>query len=184
MSFLADVEEDADHNQYWYSQPTIDALVKEVEAAGGACAFLSTPSLYFSIPEERRAKHYVFDYDGKKFGADPRFVLYDFHKPEELPADLLGTFDVVVIDPPFITKEVWELYAQAAKLLLKASADGSIAGKVIGTTIVENAPLLEALLGCKPQRFLPSIPHLVYQYTTYCNFEPTFLSQVNPEIPE
>jgi 16S rRNA G966 N2-methylase RsmD len=43
---------------------------------------------------------------------------YDFNKPEQLPSDLLNTFDMVVIDPPFITRDVWEKYSHAAKLLL------------------------------------------------------------------
>lgn len=30
---------------------------------------------------------------------DPQFVMYDFNKPEELPAHLHHTFDAVVIDP-------------------------------------------------------------------------------------
>lgn len=31
---------------------------------------------------------------------------YDYNKPEDIPAELHGTFDTVVIDPPFITHEV------------------------------------------------------------------------------
>jgi hypothetical protein len=38
-------------------------------------------------------------------------VYYDFNKYEELSKDLHGYFDMVVIDPPFITREVWEKYA-------------------------------------------------------------------------
>ena len=68
-----------------------------------------------------------------------------------------GYFDCVVIDPPFITPECWKLYAATAKLIL---APG---GKVIASTIAENAPLMKELLGASPQRFQPSIPHLVYQ---------------------
>ncbi len=35
-------------------------------------------------------------------------MFYDFNKPEEIPAEIHGTFDMIVIDPPFITREVWE----------------------------------------------------------------------------
>ena len=31
---------------------------------------------------------------------------YDFKQPEDLPSHVLGTFDAIVIDPPFITEEV------------------------------------------------------------------------------
>lgn len=41
-----------------------------------------------------------------KWAEDPGFVLYDFTQPENIPQDLRGTFDMVVVDPPFITREV------------------------------------------------------------------------------
>ena len=59
----------------------------------------------------------------KKWESDRGFVHYDFNEPENVPASLLGTFDVVVIDPPFITREVWEKYAITAHLLLKAGTN-------------------------------------------------------------
>ena len=41
-----------------------------------------------------------------KWAKDPGFVLYDFTRPEDIPQDVRGTFDMVVADPPFITEEV------------------------------------------------------------------------------
>lgn len=32
-------------------------------------------------------------------------MLYDFSKPEDIPEALQGTFDMVVADPPFITRQ-------------------------------------------------------------------------------
>lgn len=74
--------------------------------------------------------------------------------------------DIVVIDPPFITKEVWDKYAITAKLLLKTGIDnegtevaanvdvnffaGRPNGKVILTTVLENAPLLKDLFDASP----------------------------------
>lgn len=72
---------------------------------------------------------------------------------------------MIVIDPPFITREVWGKYAAAAKRLLKTGTflqiftvlkqqimccppDGS--GRVILTTVIENAELLLDLLGASP----------------------------------
>ncbi len=98
----------------------------------------------------------------------------------ELPESMLKSFDVVVIDPPFITEEVWRKYAATAYALLKDGKDG----KAVCTTVFENAPLMAELFNCKPQAFLPSIPHLVYQYNSYANFENASLSAKNPEIPE
>lgn len=121
----------------------------------------------------------------KKWETDPGFVFYDFSDYENLPAHLFNTFDVVVIDPPFITKDVWTKYSITAKLLSKKgmSDDGNFCcltrndyaiiffyyddynnnnyyysnysigkplGKVILTTIAENADLLFNLFGAKP----------------------------------
>jgi Probable N6-adenine methyltransferase len=52
-----------------------------------------------------------------KWERDPGFVLYDFNRPEDIPAELHGTFAMVVIDPPFIIKDVWEKYTKVSGLL-------------------------------------------------------------------
>lgn len=59
---------------------------------------------------------------------------------------------MVVVDPPFITEAVWEMYAATTKLLLKTGTndDGSPCGKVILTTLFENAEFLQRMLGAKP----------------------------------
>ena len=41
-----------------------------------------------------------------KWAKDPEFVLYDFTRPEDIPQDVRGKFDMVVADPPFITRQV------------------------------------------------------------------------------
>lgn len=60
---------------------------------------------------------------------------------------------MVVVDPPFITEEVWRKYAIASKILLKSGKDESTGlyfGKVILTTIYENKNLLKELLDAEP----------------------------------
>eukprot|EP01060_Flectonema_neradi_P023969 TRINITY_DN323_c7_g1_i1.p1 TRINITY_DN323_c7_g1~~TRINITY_DN323_c7_g1_i1.p1 ORF type:complete len:405 (+),score=88.19 TRINITY_DN323_c7_g1_i1:49-1215(+) len=176
MSFSAG--ENADLNQYWFSKPTIEAIVNEIQAQSKlGAAFLSTPSLYFSLTDDDlKAKSKVFEFD-KQWEQDPGFVFYDYNNPEAINIALFGQFDMVVIDPPFITEECWEKYAKTARLLLCPG------GKIISTTLVENEGIMHTLLGCKPVKFQPSIPNLVYQYNTYCSFSPTqFLDEINPEI--
>ena len=50
--FLARYKEKSDLNQYWYSKPTINFLVEQCEANGSRIAFLSTPSIYFSLKDK------------------------------------------------------------------------------------------------------------------------------------
>lgn len=172
--------------RYWYSVYTIKKMADEILTCGATKGcFLSTPSLFFSLPTDSplRQNSWVFDLD-TQFGRNlPKYFSFDFNKVELIPQQLLGTFDLVVIDPPFITRDVWEKYAAAAKLLL---APG---GKVMCTTIAENEDMLNELLGTEPQpvksvAFRPLVPHLPYLYKVYLNFTPTVLSEKNPEIDE
>ncbi len=57
-------------------------------------------------------------------------------------------------------------------------------GKVIASTVAENEALLSELLGTSACAFKPSIPHLIYQYNLFTNFQPTVLAEQNPEIPD
>jgi hypothetical protein len=55
-------------------------------------------------------------------------------------------------------------------------------GKIILSTVQENSEFLKHLLKVQPQAFKPSIPHLVYQYNFYTNYQSKHLSVCNPEI--
>lgn len=107
------------------------------------------------------------------------YHLYDYSDPTNVKESFRGAFDMVVIDPPFISQSVWENYATTAKLLMKD--DNS---QIIATTVDENAVMMESLFGCKPALFRPSIPHLVYQYSVYTNFSSLVLAEANPELQE
>jgi len=180
---------EADLNQYWYSAHTISTLlqaVKEQMAAkgmleGSAClkvAYISTPSLFFALDADERTGSRVLDFDRSLGAGCNEFVFYDYHQPTTLPAELQHAFTMVVIDPPYIEQDVWQKYAQTAKFLL---AEG---GSVIGTTVIENGALLQAELGLTPNVFLPSIPHLPYQYAAFTNFQSPALSVRNPEVAQ
>jgi len=101
-------------------------------------------------------------------------VHYDFNHPETFDSSLKGTFDLVVIDPPFITKDVWEKYCVTAKSLLKNcplfADDVKKRGLVLGSTVAENASLMNELFGAQASVYRPKIPNLVYQYNVYVNF--------------
>ena len=60
--FLVKNKENEIYNQYWYSKETIDFIVEEVTTHGKRAAFLSTPSVYFSLknPEIKSASR-VFE---------------------------------------------------------------------------------------------------------------------------
>lgn len=174
------------YNQYWYSSNTaavlvavIEEQIEEEEHDGLAVAFLSTPSLYHAVSPALRARSRLFDLD-EQWASDPNFVRYDFKQPEAIPTTLHGRFSMVVMDPPFITREVWELYAPAARMLLRPQGPA----RILATTVQENAGLMAELFGTTEQRFKPAIPNLIYQFSLYSNFDSSCLAQSNPEVVE
>ncbi|CAK0837635.1 unnamed protein product [Prorocentrum cordatum] len=175
--------ENADLNQYWFSEASIQVLAEEVLEHGPRAALVSCPSIYFTLPAAARASCKVLEFD-RAWQDDPGFVFYDFHHPEDVPPDLHHAFDLVVVDPPYITREVWSKYATTAKLLMKQGADdrGCPLGRLLCTSIAENAPMLRELLGIEPRRFRPAIPNLVYQYHTYTNYDSERLGRHNTEV--
>ena len=119
----------------------------------------------------------MLDFDRELGSGCDEFIFYDFNKPLDLPAELQHAFAMVVIDPPYIEEACWRQYAATAKFLLAEEG-----GLVLGTTVIENGELLHSLLGVSPNVFLPSIPHLPYQYAAYTNFESPALSVRNDEV--
>mgnify|MGYP001039541332 CR=1 FL=1 len=109
-------------------------------------------------------------------------MFYDFNKPDEIPEKFNDFFDLVLIDPPFITLDVWSKYAQTALKIVKKDQEGKVAGKFLGSSIDENAEMLKGLLNVEKRTFRPLIPNLVYQYSFFSNYESPALDQVNTEI--
>lgn len=162
-------------NQYWFSPYTIKAMLADMQSSPQKIAFLSTPSLYFSLRPDLRKQCKLFDFDDQ-WASDEGFVKYNYKEPEAIDKKFDGYFDYVAIDPPFITEDVWEKYAELTKRIL---APG---GKIMMTTIFENEELMEKLLGCHRARFRPSIPNLIYQYSLFINYDSPTFDELNPEI--
>jgi hypothetical protein len=128
--FTRRTPENADHNQYWYSPHTIATLIQARRLRGRQCAalaltagapqelelhatriaFVSTPSVYFSLPKGSALARSSMVFDVRQpclatrphqaltplFGAQidqqwkshVNFTSYDFTKPEEVPEAL------------------------------------------------------------------------------------------------
>lgn len=99
---------------------------------------------------------------------------------------------MVVIDPPFVTRNVWEEYTTTAKALLRYSPctddNESIIcpGFVFATTLAENHEFMYELFHAKATVFKPKVTNLVYQYKVYINCidDCCLLQKKNPEIIE
>jgi hypothetical protein len=191
--FIAETKERSDLNQYWYSPGTIETLVSEIQdlydaethdqqsdATRNLAALVSCPSIYFALPVHLRKKCVVLDLD-TQWSSDPGYHCFDFNisPNEQLPLHLRHSFKLVVVDPPFVTREVWEQYADSSIWLGSANEC-----RYICTTIHENAAMMKSLLNVSARQFRPSIPNLVYQYSTYTNYNSQRLDALNPEIDQ
>lgn len=208
-AFLRSAPEVADMNQYWYSPTTIETIVDELEAAAAAqsgnsplrVACLSTPSVFFSLAEDSavRAGSIAFDYD-RQWEGHANYRFFDFDDPSgTIEPVLQHSFDFCVVDPPFITRDVWTKYAEAIRLCLKPAGVGGTPGRVILTTVGENEAMLRTVLGeelgrsLRKATFMPAMQKpwygfgLPYQYSLYVNFDlraESRLNSWNHEVPE
>lgn len=73
-------------------------------------------------------------------------------------------------------------YSEAVHFLSQKNEAGSICSKILLCSIDENETLLFDLLKVKKKTFRPSIPHLIYQYSFYTNYDNEDLNKINEEI--
>ena len=166
--FLKRTPENADFNQYWFSEKTIQFILSQINSHGKErIGLVSTPSIFFSLSKECQDKSYLFDIDDALISKHKNGRKYDFNwtNYDEHFSDLKGTFDFIVIDPPFITEEAWNKFAAFGKYLANEKC------KFLVSSIAENAENLKKLLGVDMKNFKPSIPHLVYQYNFFANYD-------------
>lgn len=76
------------------------------------CAYL----IYY-ISYDISVKIFEFDKRFSVFGTD--FIFYDYNSPQNIPKDLIETFDLVICDPPFLSTECLTKVAITVKLLTK-----------------------------------------------------------------
>ena len=180
--FLKRTPENADFNQYWFSEKTIQFILNQIQKnnAGGRIGLIATPSIFFSLPADTQEKSYLFDIDDVLISKHKNGRKYDFNwtNYDEKFSDLKNSFDFIVIDPPFITEEAWSKFASFAKYLASDKC------KILVSSIAENDGQLKRLLNLDIKNFKPSIPHLVYQYNFFANYDDEELNQKNPEIIE
>ena len=62
--FLKRTPENADFNQYWFSEKTIKFILSQINSHGKErIGLVSTPSIFFSLSKECQDKSYLFDID-------------------------------------------------------------------------------------------------------------------------
>ncbi|CAN0879169.1 EEF1A lysine methyltransferase 1 [Linum grandiflorum] len=150
------VSEDWRLSQFWYDKSTAETVANEVISLcrdGGEnrrVACIACPTLYAYIKKiDPNLSVQLLEYDERfgRYGGD--FTLYDYNKPEELPAELKQSFSVVVADPPYLSKECLEKVAETVSFLAKpAPSDSYVLLLTVKTGFVQGKCRRKGLLNC------------------------------------
>uniref|UniRef100_X2BCL1 N(6)-adenine-specific DNA methyltransferase 2 n=1 Tax=Capitella teleta TaxID=283909 RepID=X2BCL1_CAPTE len=96
--------------QLWYNDSTSKLLAEEVLAIAqpnGKVACIGCPSVYQAVWKMKPSSICVLLLDNvKQFEHyKENYVFYDYNQPLDLPQEMERAFDIVVVDPPFLTEE-------------------------------------------------------------------------------
>ncbi|XP_039131082.1 EEF1A lysine methyltransferase 1 [Dioscorea cayenensis subsp. rotundata] len=167
------VTEDWRLSQFWYDQVTAETVVNEIRAlcssVSARVACVSCPTLYAYLKKiEPNISVQLLEYDKRfeQYGGD--FTFYDYNQPEDLPQELKHSFQVVVADPPYLSKECLEKVAQTISFL-SSSKDFYL---LLLTGAVQQDRAAE-LLKLHPCGFRPQHSNkLGNEFRLYTNYDP------------
>ncbi|XP_062862207.1 EEF1A lysine methyltransferase 1 [Trichomycterus rosablanca] len=175
------IKEDWRMSQFWYSDETALRLAEEaIHHAGkrGRIACISAPSVYQKLKQlgsERKDEScqvsaVLFEFDQRFAAYGDEFIFYDYNNPLCLPEDVLPqSFDIVVVDPPYLSEECLNKVALTVKYLTKS--------KILlctGAIMEEHA---EKHMGVKMCSYLPKHNHnLANEFRCYVNYELSLLT--------
>uniref|UniRef100_A0A0R3RFX7 Protein-lysine N-methyltransferase n=1 Tax=Elaeophora elaphi TaxID=1147741 RepID=A0A0R3RFX7_9BILA len=170
------IEEDWQLSQFWYSEGTASKLADECLKSIGNCgriACISCPTLLDYLLKDDvicgRVVVTLFEYDRRfesKFSEE--FVPYDYRKPLAVPELYHNAFDLIIIDPPFLSDECLIKVAQTVRLLSRNSTTKLL----ICTGLI----MVERLFHAHKCKFQPSHKHnLANEFACYANYETNVL---------
>lgn len=124
------VSEDWNLSQFWYDEDTTSTLSL---AAFSLCndtsniALISCPTIYPHIQNlitsnNKNVNVTLFEYDKRFAKYDPDFVYYDYNFPVSFKPELGKSFDVILVDPPFLSKECLTKVSETIYFLKKVDS--------------------------------------------------------------
>jgi EEF1A lysine methyltransferase 1 len=128
---------------------------------------ISAPSVYAALkkrdPNNCATKElYLLEFDDRfKILAGNKFFHYDFARPLDLPKELAGTFDRILIDPPFLSDDCQTKAALTARWLTRKDK----------TSLSKSGTLQYRTIVCTGERMC-SLIEKVYPDTTVTDFFP------------
>ncbi|XP_068667084.1 uncharacterized protein [Aristolochia californica] len=118
------VSEDWRLSQFWYDRETADTVATEVRnlsvSSSSPIACIACPTIYAylkKIDPSIPVKLLEFDSRFSQYGSD--FTFYDYNHPEELPEAMKHAYQIIVADPPYLSKECLEKVARTISFLVR-----------------------------------------------------------------
>lgn len=170
---VALVTEDWRLSQFWYDAVTAETVAKEVVSlcrdSDSRVACIACPTLYAylkKIRPEVSAKILEYDMRFEQYGSD--FAFYDYNQPEDLPLELKHAFNVVVADPPYLSKECLEKVTETVSFLARRGDS-----KLLLLTGEVQKERAAGLLGLRPCGFRPQhSSKLGNEFRLFTNYDP------------
>ncbi|WOL03108.1 protein-lysine N-methyltransferase N6AMT2 [Canna indica] len=167
------VSEDWRLSQFWYDRETAEALVEEIRVlhrmTSSPVVCIACPTLYAYLKKlDPSIPAMLLEYDKRfeQYGCD--FTFYDYNQPEDLPSSLKHAYQIVVADPPYLSRECLEKVAQTISFL--AHPQGSYLLLLTGEVQKERAA---ELLKAHPCGFRPQHSNkLGNEFQLFTNYDP------------
>lgn len=157
-------KEDWNASQFWFTDAAAEYLAKQLLigiTTWSTIAIVSAPSVFIQLRNLLSSGHYptparicLLEYD-PRFELLEGFIKFDFHKPTGVPTGLKHTFDTVLIDPPYHSRECILKYAEAVEWLEKASSATTERRRIVCTGETMNDIVLGAFPGVQRTTFEP-----------------------------
>lgn len=167
------VTEDWRLSQFWYDKETAETVCEEIRYLSGLDGFsvvcIACPTIYAYLKKNHptiMVQLLEFDQRFEQYGND--FTFYDYNQPEELPLELKHAFQIVVADPPYLSKECLEKVATTISFLAnpKKSHMLLLTGEV-------QTNIAKELLGLIPCGFRPQHSNkLGNEFRLFTNYDP------------
>ncbi|XP_013396551.1 EEF1A lysine methyltransferase 1 [Lingula anatina] len=167
-------QEDWQLSQFWYNDSTAFKLAEEakyVAGENGRMAFLSAPTAFKKLLEISPSSDAVLlEYDKRFAIHGDKYIFYDYKNPLDIPRDLEKAFDIVVVDPPFLSERCLKNTAETVKFIWK--------GKVILCTGEIMEEYVKKYLGAEVCSFMPQHErNLANEFRCYTNYKTVVLEQ-------
>ncbi|XWS56125.1 hypothetical protein CRYUN_Cryun09bG0059600 [Craigia yunnanensis] len=174
-SEVALVTEDWRLSQFWYDPETARTVAQEVlslslcSESNYKVACIACPTLYAYLKTiDPNISVQLLEYDKRfgQYGSD--FIFYDYNQPEDMPLELKHTYQIVVADPPYLSKECLGKVTQTISFLARPQQSYLL----LLTGEVQRDRAAE-LLGLQPCNFRPRhSSKLGNEFRLFTNYDP------------